>query len=400
MKKGFTLIEMLIVVVVLVTLMTMTFRLSSIGSNSSARNTTINRMQRLENCLSGYYAAYGSYPAVKLHGSRNIYLSVNANGIQDEDGAEKTDIFGWYDAAALNHGIGNEKECQAWEQVEAACRSQPVAFRFPFPDEAEWNTYIAAVSQSLKTDLDDQNVSAERKHVLEMGFSNLGQGNLGALSTSASDWREVQLFKFGLMSFLLPRYMVGMNGEENLFTRKYQQWEVNNDQAHDPFTDEAMSWAEVRRCAEAVSKTRPSASERDDAMKIANMPSQAVTARWMPNLEKTVSCNYNFRLFGVDISDGDTADLSSDNGSNLEIYSTSGSGEGGTYYVLDGVTVKDGWHNEFFYYSPPPYQSYTLWSAGPNGRTFPPWISRKALAPAANQCVSAWIVDDIVKMSN
>ena len=57
MKKGFTLIEMLVVVVVLVTLMTMTFRLSSIGSGSSARNATINRMQRLENCLSGYYAA-------------------------------------------------------------------------------------------------------------------------------------------------------------------------------------------------------------------------------------------------------------------------------------------------------------------------------------------------------
>ena len=103
---------MLIVVVVLVTLMTMTFRLSSIGSNSTARNNTINRMQRLENCLSGYYAAYGSYPAVKLHGSRNVYLSVNDVGIQDEDGQENKDIFGWYQSDG-SHGIGTASEVKA-----------------------------------------------------------------------------------------------------------------------------------------------------------------------------------------------------------------------------------------------------------------------------------------------
>lgn len=393
MKKGFTLIEMLIVVVVLVTLMTMTFRLSSIGSNSSARNTTINRMQRLENCLSGYYAAYGSYPAVKLQGSRNIYLAVNDNGIQDEDGEENKAIFGWYTADG-NHGLWSEQECQAWEQVEAACKSQPVAFRFPYPDQQEWDTYIKSVSDSMKDNVEKLNVSEARKKVIETGFSNLK--NYGALDSSAVDWRETQLFKFGLMSFLLPRYMVGMNGKETLFNDHYQQWEANNDQAYNPFTDEPMTWAEVRTCAEEVTKENP---DRDKVMRLANMPSQAVTARWMPNLEGSVSCNYNFRLFGVDIGNVDNPDLSSGN-SNLEIYSTSGSGEGGTYYVLDGVTVKDGWQNEFYYYSPPPYQSYTLWSAGPNGRTFPPWISRKSLPSDANRCVGVWVADDIVKMSN
>ena len=69
MRKAFTLVEMLIVVVVLVTLMTITFRLGAINTTSSYRNTTISRLQRLENCLSGYYAAFGCYPNVKLHGS-------------------------------------------------------------------------------------------------------------------------------------------------------------------------------------------------------------------------------------------------------------------------------------------------------------------------------------------
>ena len=47
MKKAFTLIELLIVVVVLVTLMAVTFRLTSIGSNQSARNTTVASLQKL-----------------------------------------------------------------------------------------------------------------------------------------------------------------------------------------------------------------------------------------------------------------------------------------------------------------------------------------------------------------
>ncbi len=396
MKRGFTLVEMLIVVVVLVTLMTMTFRLSSIGSNSSARNKTINRMQRLENCLSGYYAAYGSYPAVKLHGSRNIYLAVNDVGIQDEDGQENKDLWGWYQPSG-GHGIGSEQECKAWDQVKAACKSQPLAFRFPFPNLPVWDQYIQAVSDELKKRAEDAtNISEARKHVLQMGFSNLK--NFGALDSGASDWREVQIFQFGLMSYLLPRYMVGMNGEQTLFADNYRQWTANNVTAYDPFTDEKRSWANVYEWAQEVTKENP---DRDKLMRIVNMPSQAVTARWMPNLEQTVSCNYDFRLFGVDVKDPDSSlqELRPDN-LEIEVYSTSGSGTGGTYYVLDGVTVMDGWGNEFYYYSPPPHQSYTLWSAGPNGRTFPPWISRKTLDGSANRCVGAWVADDIVKMSN
>jgi prepilin-type N-terminal cleavage/methylation domain-containing protein len=79
MKKGFSLVEMLIVVTVLVTLMAITFRLRAIGGSSSHRNTTVSRLQRLENCLSGYYAAFGTYPPVKLHGSRNYKLAVSAH---------------------------------------------------------------------------------------------------------------------------------------------------------------------------------------------------------------------------------------------------------------------------------------------------------------------------------
>ena len=70
-------------------------------------------------------------------------------------------------------------------------------------------------------------------------------------------------------------------------------------------------------------------------------------------------------------------------------------------YLLDGLTVKDGWHRELYYYSPSPHQSYTLWSAGENGKTFPPWVTDEELANIKEKStVQAWIADDIVHMRN
>ena len=64
------------------------------------------------------------------------------------------------------------------------------------------------------------------------------------------------------------------------------------------------------------------------------------------------------------------------------------------------MTVVDGWENEFYYYCPAPYQSYVLWSAGANGKTFPPWVSRESLDSKANACVGYWTEDDIVNLSH
>ena len=125
MKKGFTLIEMMIVVAILVVLMTITFRLSKLGSNADRRTRTVTRMQKLENCLSGYHAAFGSYPPVKLHGSRDIYNQVDRHGIQNDERNEN--LWNW-------NKIGEQAEWNAWNQVNAACKSQPVDCRFPYPE--------------------------------------------------------------------------------------------------------------------------------------------------------------------------------------------------------------------------------------------------------------------------
>ena len=69
-------------------------------------------------------------------------------------------------------------------------------------------------------------------------------------------------------------------------------------------------------------------------------------------------------------------------------------------YTLDMISIADGWGNDLYYYSPPPYQSYVLWSAGKNGRTFPPWIPRETLNEEANRCIGYWVKDDIVNLSH
>jgi hypothetical protein len=382
---------MLIVVVVLVTLMTMTFRLSSLGGDSWRHNKTVARLQRLENCLSGYYAAFGTYPPVALHGSRNPWLVVSSHGIQNDEGTENMDIFGW-DPAQFRSGSRPEAESRAWDQVEAACRAQPVDCCFPFPER--YSDYVEAKSEQLKEYVNTEKVSERMKQVFSAGFDDGVSKNLGRFSQyqDKSEWKDLQLFKFGLMSYLLPRYLVMMNSNESIY-EDYDQWIGNNPLPSNALTGLSFnSWREVCRKAKSDNKS--------DLAAVANIPSQAVCARWMANLEGSVNTAHgSLSVFGVSVA---ASGENSFNPHSLHVYSPGGFDNDSTanQYILDSCTVWDGWDNDFFYYSPAPYQTYILWSAGKNGRTFPPWIVREGLNSTANACIGAWTEDDIVGMSH
>jgi len=397
MKKAFTLVEMLIVVVVLVTLMTIVFRLSSVGSDQEARAKTISRMQRLENCLSGYYAAFGSYPPVKLHGSRNIYLKTNGNGVQSAEGQEGKDIWGWKE-------IGDSGESEAWQQVSAACRAQPVASEYPFAKGKGYDKMVAALAQTCaklansghedyKAYWDPPSVRAKFTALFDdlVTQNSSRHSNLDEL-----DWRNIQLFKFGLMSYLLPRYLVMMNSDQRFYKSNCAQWCGNNTLPTDALTGSAFNdWNAVRQCKLDGEKSN------SDYARVANIPTQAVCARWLPNLAKTCICNHSTMVMGIEIMDDSEPKFSLYPNPNLPIYSPNQSGDGySNQYVLDGITVRDGWNNDYYYYSTPPYQNYVLWSAGPNGRTFPPWLDRASMSSDANRCIGKWIHDDIKQLSN
>jgi len=397
MKKAFTLIELLIVIAVVSILMGLVFRLSSLGKDSWRRTLTVTRIQKVENCLSGYHAAFGSYPPVKLHGSRDIYLRVDVHGLQT--GEQNKSLWGW-------NKLGDPYELLAWNQVRAACIAQPVACRFPYPEG--YSKLVEMVSQELKQRAESGEEAYEaffkdeaKRRRLVAGFDDGVTQNVGRHSKNRDkkDWRNVQLFKFGLMSFLLPRYLVMMNGDE-VFFREYAQWTGNNVIPSDPFTGDSYNkrggWAQVKRDA--------TSTQRSNSARVANIPSQSVCARWMPNLAGVCAVNHDFTLFGIDISGNtevDMTELDSEN-PDIEIFTPNTDSDDSTanQYVLDGVSVRDGWGSDLYYYSPAPYQRYQLWSAGPNRRTFPPWISRKLLDANANRGIGMWIVDDIVNMSH
>ena len=396
MKKAFTLVELLVVVVVIGIMLGMIVRFGNISIDQERHATTVTRMQRLENALSGYYAAFGTYPPVKLHNSRNYLLKVSSHGVQNTDGEENENIWGWCDSnGKVTDGKAEDK---AWQQIQPACEAQPVGCYFPYEDEDVFRTIVNSYSETMKSyasNIED----ADRRAVLEAGFdTGVPIGRFGSYKDKV-EWSEIQLFQFGVLSYLLPRYLFMMEGPEELL--KYAQWTGNNNMPSDPLTGQEYigGWRQMRENASDLKNGGALA-------RVANIPSQAICSRWMSNFEGALSCTKSMKLFGIDVKGdidegGMNMEESAELNTNIKIFSPGGYNDDSKsgQYILNSVTIKDGWRNEFYYYSPAPYQSYVVWSAGRNGRTFPPWVSRKNLGADANRCIGYWTSDDIVGLS-
>ena len=371
MKKAFTLIELLVVTLVIAILASILFKLAGSVGGKSELQTTIIRMQKLENCLSGYYAAFGCYPPVPLQGrSRNPFYPMLMQGgklgplIQD---TEAEPNYGVYD---YNTGAGS---------VEAACRAQPVAAVFPYTQDIirrnggmspgdQWNEQVRSLLQS-----DSVLAKAFEPYTAGTPFSgDNGSGNDG--STGDWRWTDKQKFCFGLMSFLLPRYLLMMGCENDDLYALYQ-WDGNNSlpcrfDSGVPYE----SWAELND----ELKVDPDSNQgQTNRRKVELIPSQAVTQRWLPNLEGICANPMGIELsfYGINVvGESVAADPRHPDMISKYIYLPGGTGKSPNL-----LTVNDGWQNEFFYYSPPPYQSYRLWSAGPNMVTFPPWFTEEEM---------------------
>lgn len=399
MKRGFTLIELLIVVVVIAALTTIVFRLAGVGGDSTARATTVARLQRIENALSGYYAAFGTYPPVPLQGSRDIYQKVDqAHGIQLDDINQQT-------IADDN----SEPSKQMREQILAACRSQPFGASFPFKSGRA--NYVRSVSEIVKKLVQGnkyQNLSQDRKNSLAQGFTDgvSGSSMVGSLSTTKSNWwgdDSVQLWRYGLMSFLLPRYLFMMQQDPNFRVEEYAQWTTYNNLPFDPDTGVLYGDGNVKAGWAKVRDDYDVDGDGQNRWKLELIPSQAACARWMPNFQNICCCNENWEFFGTEIrgrrdQDGGTVNIHAIN--SMVLYSPNGQGSTSQQYVLDSITIRDGWGREYFFYSPAPFQTYRVWSAGADGKTFPPWVDLKTLTQQERQVVLNWMADDIVIMKN
>ena len=404
MKKAFTLVELMIVVVVIAILASISFKIAGLVEDTGKRINTIARMQRLENAISGYFAAFGSYPPVALQGrSRNIFYEANGYGIQQVSKDPLTSIE-----------LPGEND-KGWLQVEAACRAQPVAMQFPYASSR--SDYVRAVSESLK-ELHESGTPGYENPALAYGFDGLDNPemlinkNKDGNGVKAADWTNIQVFQFGLMSYLLPRYLLMMghgNGDNNSSSGStslyddFAQWGDNNSMPC-RFEDGTQY--------ERWSDLNSDLGKEEERWKVALIPSQSVCVRWLPNLEGLLACNdgVNTTVYGINFRDSSGYyGLNAEN-PNPKIYSAgnsqSGSGTSGSQqYVLNEITCRDGWNHDFYYYSLPPYQSYRLWSAGENGKTFPPWIPAEEIENNSSlqkykDLIRNWVADDIVHMSN
>ena len=385
-NRGFTLIELLIVTVVIVTLMSITLRLAGAGGDTQKKSKTIARLQRLENAISGYYAAYGSYPPVPLQGrSQDINLKADANGLQGDAHEPR-----------LNAKPANVKD-EDKRQVEVACRAQPVAVLFPF--------FMSDTDSDRRGKAEDlvRLIKSEKKG----DFNPLRKGNVGSLNLRESSWQEVQLFQFGLLSFLLPRYLFMLGGDAAMYDGKdgkgrSGQWAANNQipcriDSGVPYE----SWEHMQKCL----YKRGGSGNSWDAWAVSNLTSQAVCARWMPNLEGIISGGLEF--YGIDTSDDEWPYLNGHMYEGIPGYhkflrqfSPDGFESKSSLYLLNGMTVADGWGNEFYYHSQPPYQSYDLWSGGANYMTFPPWLDESEFSSAELKTIRQWKGDDVRHLSN
>ena len=404
-KRGFTLIELLIVTLVVVSLMAILFRLTGIAGGASARESTVYRMQCLDNCLSGYMAVFGSYPPVPLQGAtRNIYRKVSDDHptIQSDD---PSDV---------------EESSLDSDRVNAACKAQPVAAMFPPPSrlnalvDGRWqsvssaeayDSFQKAVNAAYEAEAYSESDMAKLDKWRNATIQDIG-GHPGFLNPyqSETDATRLQLFRYGLMSFLLPRYRFmldcakggqsGVSGTFNNSIDNYRQWTEFNPLP--PRMDTGIAYESWKAFCDVMGS--------EDDWQIDLIPSQAACARWIPNLKDIVS-GPNKDFFGVNVSDDNSANgiPPVKNAASFSLYSAGGrSATANSGYPLMYLTVRDGWGRDFYYYSPAPYQTYVLWSAGANGKTFPPWIDldqfRKTHSDQYETAVG-WMADDIKFMS-
>ena len=333
-SKGFTLIELMVVIAVIAILSGVTFRLMSAAGLQKQRATTITKMERIQNALSGYYAVYGTYPPVPFYNGMSLEGSLGTNNKGDNMSGE--------DAATRAKHIAG---------------SQPFAFGYPFAKElSDW------VQENIRRD--------PRRTALGVLDPHKA---LGTLNLGSEDWEKNRAFYFGLMSYLLPRVeMISFDGGIDIKFFESALWAKNNGSSAGGGTGAALD-----KLARLLSKQRVLENE--------------ACAKWLPNFENMVSgVVEGTEILGVSLHCADRAELDDRDLMKSE----------SVLIVLQMATMVDGWGQEFFYYSPPPHQSYRLWSAGPNKNTFPSWIPSSEYGSTGlgvnADTIRRWIADDLV----
>ena len=334
--QAFTLVEMMVVVALIAVLVGIVFKLMSAAGEKNKQSVTVTRLERLQNALSGYYAEYGSYPPVQ-----QCYQYPGLDKYYDEEGD-----YSSLQTSDLTSESGRSKA------ANRAARSQSLAYEYPSLDSDGLNNYI---DQAFKS-------QGARSAGIVFGGQNF-------YDDKYKNWLELQLFKFGLLSYLLPKASIASGSER---TKEH------------PYLSLLRSSAWLGRAVTQSEQNMTDSDFKKDIITAQTVSEQRTVARWLPNFEKII--NGGITQMGIDMHQKDTAFM---------CFTVHKSALNGAYYVLQWMSITDGWGNELYYYSAPPYQSYRVWSSGPDGKTFPPWIPLKDYTYKTE--AAKWMDDDIVR---
>jgi type II secretory pathway pseudopilin PulG len=315
---------MMVVVAIIGVLIAGVFRLMGAAGESNKKAVTVARLQKLQNALSGFYAEYGTYPPVTQHGSPDPFVKM------DESNGQEV----------------NTSDLSA-DNATRAAGVQSIGFEYP---------NVASLDDYINTRFQEYDIRSVNQQL----------GPVAATLTG-SEWEganEVKIFRFGVLSYLLPR--VELMGGEDLANK-------TGDTPNQNFF-----------------KSRQWAKNNTGSLEAQRLRENHAVARWLPNFEGCLHGGYN--LMGISTA---AKDQGGPIFSGINKYPSGA--QGGNKYVLICITLQDGWGKDLFYYSAPPYQSYRVWSAGPNGVTFPPWIGLESLSPTDRKRVTSWVQDDIVR---
>lgn len=254
-NKGFTLIEMAIVICIIVILALMMFRMvGAVGKANDVAETRA-RLEKVGNALEEFRAIYGKYPPVPVY-----------PGYGQTFGYECPDYAGW----------GGTKSSGGVDQETANNRAKVV---------------------------DEHN----------------------------PPWGSCNVYTFGLCSFFLPRFNGTAENGPNIFVSHnkatgsiFGQW-GNYNYSSGKVGDSAHDLAAVRRI--------------------------------LPYLDGKLGPDGRPESFGIMTRYGKTCSLGNAGFSDKVIVTNS-------YW-----TVQDAWYHELQYESRPPYDTFKIWSVGPDGKS-------------------------------
>ena len=327
-KQAFTLVELMVVISVIAILMAASFRLMRAAAQTKNIAETKSKLQRIENALSGYYAHFGHYPPVPLYASLN---------------PADTDVNNYDTATSSSDNFG----ASDWENRALwTARAQPISYEFP-----------------AEKDMDGANIKIVFPHNPDAQSINTLLDNIPPDEASWGSGPKV--FKFGLVSFLLPRLeaayfseIFGGNGNV-LYT-------------FDPALFGTAQWRANNIGTPSGDFRNYSKNKIHELLEPQRQKENEIASKWLPHLEGSIKGKDDKRtLLGIKVYTG-RGKIKESGGYQLRV--AAGKGLNNSLVVTDSVSLTDSWDRELFYHSLPPYQSYLLWSAGPDGKTFPPWV--------------------------